>query len=92
MRGDFPTLQNAIAQLQRSYSELYKRTYELNTTQQKEIEDIKRVLLTLMPQVKALESKLSQGDLIVAIINKWLNEHKQEIIDAIGEGTFVPWS
>lgn len=94
MRGDSPIIQTAIAQLQRNYAELYKRMYELNAAQQKEIEDLKRVILTLLPQVKALEKRLSSvfTDNVEEVIDNWLDEHKQEIIDAIGEGVFVPWS
>ena len=93
MRGDIPILQNAIASLQRNYAETYKRMYELNTAQQKEIDDLKKVILTLLPQVKSLEKRIDSilGENIEKYIDEWLDNHKQEIIDAIGEGVFVPW-
>lgn len=93
MRGDIPILQNAIASLQRNYAETYKRIYELNTAQQKEIDDLKKVILTLLPQVKSLEKRIDSilGENIEKYIDEWLDNHKQEIIDAIGEGVFVPW-
>ena len=93
MRGDIPILQNAIASLQRNYAETYKRMYELNTAQQKEIDDLKKVILTLLPQVKSLEKRIDSilGENIEKYIDEWLDDHKQEIIDAIGEDTFVPW-
>ena len=93
MRGDIPILQNAIASLQRNYAETYKRMYELNTAQQKEIDDLKKVILTLLPQVKSLEKRIGSilGENIEKYIDEWLDNHKQEIIDAIGEGVFVPW-
>lgn len=91
--GDIPILQNAIASLQRNYAETYKRMYELNTAQQKEIDDLKKVILTLLPQVKSLEKRIDSilGENIEKYIDEWLDNHKQEIIDAIGEGVFVPW-
>lgn len=94
MRSDISILQNAIASLQRNYAETYKRMYELNTAQQKEIDDLKKVILTLLPQVKSLEKRIDSilGENIEKYIDEWLDNHKQEIIDAIGEGVFVPWS
>lgn len=79
--NDTRTIQNAIAQLQQSTNEALRKAYELNNAQQREIEELKRTVLVLLPQVKNLEKRLTSD--FPRFIEKWLNEHQDEIFQLI---------
>lgn len=53
-----PNPQAFISQINNRLNEIYKKMYEQNAVQQREIEDLKRTILILLPQVKELEKRM----------------------------------